>query len=291
MRNIKTLLRLMGAVALTTVAASSVVACGTNAKELVLNGKYATLLDWYGADNKTSKIEQQLNKNEITTGKEKYEVIADNTKITATNFKTTLLKQEEGKWIAKSDEAAAFLADLGFKKGSKTKEYGDEVTAIEALKAKVTSSEAGKIEAITGNTDFKVADGTCQVSIMDKATDGKAIRNYTITTLKKDSLAIPTAVVTLVVTENLDLTSRKGYKKDGNVLTSLPWISGKEKEERLYNSLVELIGGAKLEWYAVSIDGTTITKYPNDRVKTYLMVKSGDVNLLAQRLECPVLSV
>lgn len=293
MRSMKTLIRLMGAVTLSTVAASSVVACGTNAKAPALKGDYAALLGWYDADKTTSKIQQKLNKNETIANKEKYEVIAVDTIIMNTNFKDSLLTPSTnlGKFIAKSADAAKFLVELGFKSGSEKEDYENtEVTSITHLKAKVTSSEAGTIKANTRNTDFVVVAGTCQISIiMDKdGTDVKSIKNYTINTLQKDDLGVPSEVTTLVVVGNLGLTSAKGYKKDGNVLTSLPWVTKKEKEERLYNSLIELIGGAKLEWYADKTDETVMTKYPNtDTTKTYLMVKSGDVNLLKKRLECP----
>lgn len=62
MRSMKTLLRLLGAVSLTTVAASSVVACGSKAPEIHVD--VAKLLDWYDAQGK-SKINQKLNKDDI----------------------------------------------------------------------------------------------------------------------------------------------------------------------------------------------------------------------------------
>ncbi|WP_342219281.1 hypothetical protein [Spiroplasma endosymbiont of Amphimallon solstitiale] len=192
MRNMKTLLRLMGAAALTTVAASSVVACGTQTKAPTLDGKYAKLLGWYSDEN-TSTINQELKKDE-TAGKENYSiaiVATDNTKITATKFNEKLLKAGTGtdsdKFQAVSDDAAAFLKDLGFTRDSKKFYSADDVKKITALSAKVESTESGKIEANSGKTDFNVAAGTCQINIMDKATgeDAKSVKNILLILLRR----------------------------------------------------------------------------------------------------------
>ncbi|WP_425382926.1 hypothetical protein [Spiroplasma endosymbiont of Melieria omissa] len=284
MRNMKTLLRLMGAAALTTVAASSVVACGTQTKAPALNGKYAALLGWYSNEN-TSTINQELKKDESTTGKENYSVAivaTDNTKITTTKFNEKLLKAGTGtdsdKFQAISDDAAAFLKDLGFTPDSKKFYSADDVKGITALSAKVESTEAGKIEANSGKTDFNVAAGTCQINIMDKATgdDAKSVKKYTINTLKKDTLGVPAEVAAIVIKTNLALTKEKKFKKNGDVLTCLPWADGKTKEKNLYDSLVKLVGGQKLVW-STTDGGTAINKYPNDvTTDVFLRVMFGE---------------
>ncbi|WP_338973373.1 hypothetical protein [Spiroplasma endosymbiont of Tricholauxania praeusta] len=286
MRNMKTLLRLMGAAALTTVAASSVVACGTQTKAPALNGKYAALLGWYSDEN-TSTINQELKKDD-TAGKESYSIsvlAADSTKITATKFNEKLLKAGDGadvdKFKAKDADAAAFLKDLGFTSGSTTAFYkAEEVTSITALSAKVESTEAGKIEAV-GTTDFKVAAGTCQINIMDKATgdDAKSVKKYTISTLKKDTLGVPAQVDTLVQSAKLDLTKANGFEQGKDVLKSLPWKTENSKEKNLYNSLVNLFSKDKvsLVWTSDDQGQTVIPKYTAQKV--YLTVKFGEVKV------------
>ncbi len=285
MRNMKTLLRLMGAAALTTVAASSVVACGTQTKAPSLNGKYATLLGWYSNEN-TSLINQELKKDD-TAGKESYSIsvpAADNTKITATKFNEKLLKAGTGadsdKFQAVSDDAAAFLKDLGFTPDSKKFYSADDVKKITALSAKVESTEAGKIEA-AGTTDFKVEAGTCQINIMDKATgdDAKSVKKYTINTLKKDALGVPAAVYTLVELAKLDLTKANGFEQGKDVLKSLPWKAANSKEKNLYNSLVNLFSKDKvsLVWTSDDQGQTVVPKYTDQKV--YLTVKFGEVKV------------
>ncbi|WP_425381740.1 hypothetical protein [Spiroplasma endosymbiont of Polydrusus pterygomalis] len=287
MRSMKTLLRLMGAVTLSTVAASSVVACG-NAKAPQLNAKYAVLLGWYSNET-TSNINQKLSKDQ-TAGKEKEEITIDKQSITTTNFKTKLLvanNSDPSKFQAKDVDAAKFLADLGFKSGNESQDYSQtDTAAINALKAKITSFEAGKIEANAGKTDFNVGAGTCQISIMDKdGTDAKSIKDYTINTLKKDDVGVPAEVASLVIKDNLALTKDKGYKQGGKVLTSLPWATGKDKEKRLYDSLVKLFGKESLIWASDSNGQNSITTYPTSG-KAYLMVKFGNVKLLNNYLDC-----
>ncbi|WP_252320097.1 hypothetical protein [Spiroplasma endosymbiont of Lariophagus distinguendus] len=285
MRNMKTLLRLMGAAALTTVAASSVVACRTQTKAPALNGKYATLLGWYSNEN-TSLINQELKKDD-TAGKESYSIsvpAADNTKITATKFNEKLLKAGTGadsdKFQAVSDDAAAFLKDLGFTPDSKKFYSADDVKKITALSAKVESTEAGKIEA-AGTTDFKVEAGTCQINIMDKATgdDAKSVKKYTINTLKKDALGVPAAVYTLVELAKLDLTKANGFEQGKDVLKSLPWKAANSKEKNLYNSLVNLFSKDKvsLVWTSDDQGQTVVPKYTDQKV--YLTVKFGEVKV------------
>ncbi|WP_338960214.1 MULTISPECIES: hypothetical protein [unclassified Spiroplasma] len=287
MRNMKTLLRLMGAAALTTVAASSVVACGTQTKAPALNGKYAKLLGWYSDEN-TSTINQELKKDESAVGKENYSiaiVATDSTKITTTKFNEKLLKAGDGadanKFKAKDADAAVFLKDLGFTSGSTTAFYKvEEVTSITALSAKVESTEAGKIEAV-GTTDFKVAAGTCQINIMDKATgdDAKSVKKYTISTLKKDTLGVPAQVDTLVQSAKLDLTKANGFEQGKDVLKSLPWKTENSKEKNLYNSLVNLFSKDKvsLVWTSDAQGQTAILKYTAQKV--YLTVKFGEVKV------------
>lgn len=286
MRNMKTLLRLMGAAALTTVAASSVVACGTQTKAPTLDGKYAALLEWY-SDQNTSTINQELKKDD-TAGKESYSIsvpAADSTKITETKFNEKLLKAgsgaDSGKFQAVSDDAAAFLKDLGFTPDSKKFYSADDVKKITALSAKVESTEAGKIEANSGKTDFNVAAGTCQINIMDKATgdDAKSVKKYTINTLKKDTLGVPAAVHTLVELAKLDLTKANGFEQGKDVLKSLPWKTANSKEKNLYDSLVNLLSKDKvsLVWTSDDQGQTVIPKYTAQKV--YLTVKFGEVKV------------
>ncbi|WP_353307025.1 hypothetical protein [Spiroplasma ixodetis] len=277
----------MGAAALTTVAASSVVACGTQTKAPALNGKYETLVQWYSDEN-TSIIKQELKKDESVSGKENYSiaiVAADNTKITATKFNEKLLKAGDGadsnKSQAVSNDAAAFLKDLGFTPDSKKFYSADDVKGITALSAKVESIEAGKIEANSGNTDFNVAAGTCKINIMDKATgkDAKSVKKYTINTLKKDTLGVPTQVGTLVQSAKLDLTKANGFEQGKDVLKSLPWKTDNSKEKNLYNYLVNLFSKDKvsLVWTSDAQGQTAIIKYAAQKV--YLTVKFGELKV------------
>lgn len=284
MRSMKTLLRLLGAVSLTTVAASSVVACGSKAPEIHVN--VAKLLDWYDAQGK-SLISQKLNKDD-TVGQEKYSIIADDSLIKLPElFKTKLLIQGSaaGKFKAKNTEATKFLSDLGFKSGSESKDYStDDVTKITALIAKVTSSTSGKIEE-NGTSDFKVGDGTCQVDIMNKVgNDAKVVKSYTIKTIKNDTLKVPFVVSSIVKTENLNFTKEKGYVQGGKVLTSLPWKDDKSVEKNLYDSLVKLFGKESLNWTSDSVGQTPITTFPTSG-KAYLTIKFWNIKVSAN-LDC-----
>lgn len=287
MRSMKTLLRLMGGAALTTVAASSVVACGTQTKAPALNGKYAALLGWYSDEN-TSTINQKLKNDESAAGQEKYSIIADDSLIKPTElFKTKLLIQgsDASKFKAKNPEATKFLSELGFKSGSENKDYStDDVTKITELIAKVTSSTSGKIEE-NGTSDFKVGDGTSQVDIMYKVgNDAKVVKSYTIKTIKNDTLGVPTEVSSVVTIANLDLTKAKGYVQSGTVLTTLPWADGKTKEKNLYDSLVKLFGKESLNWTSDSDMQMPITTYPTIG-NAYLTIKFGNIKVLTN-LDC-----
>lgn len=280
MRSMKTLLRLLGAVSLTTVAASSVVACGSKPPEI--NVDVAKLLDWYDVQGK-SKINQTLTRDD-TAGKEKYSIIADDSQIKITNlFKNKLLNNNK----AKNTEVTKFLSDLGFKSGSESRDYStDDVAKITALVAKVTSSTPGKIEENV-KTDFKVSDGTCQVAIMEKAGDGaKVVKSYTIKTLKNDTLEVPKTVISIVKKENLDLTKEKGYVKKGRVLTSLPWKNNNSVDKKLYNSLVRLFSNDKLSlvWTSDSYGKINISEYPENG-NAYLTIKFGNLIVL-NALDC-----
>lgn len=288
MRSMKTLLRLLGAVSLTTVAASSVVACGSKAPEIHVD--VAKLLDWYDAQGK-SKINQKLNKDD-TVGQEKYSIIADDSLIKLPElFKTKLLIQGSAtdKFKAKNTEATKLLSDLGFKSGSESKDYStDDVTKITALIAKVTSSTPGKIKENTQKIDFNVENGTCQVDIMDKAGDGaKVVKSYTIKTLKNDILKVQFEVSSIVKTANLDFIKDKGYVQGGTVLTTLPWKSDKSAEKKLYDSLVNLIGSQKLVWSTNAAGTEIINTYPASG-KAYLTVRFGDVKV-SSHLDCGIL--
>ena len=285
MRSMKTLLRLLGAVSLTTVTASSIVACWSS-KAPDLHVAVAKLLDWYDAQGK-SKINQKLNKCD-TAGKEKYSIITDDSLIKPANlFKDKLLVEDFtlGNFKAKNTEAKKFLSELGFKSGSESKDYSTyDVTKISALIAKVTSSNPGKIEE-NGITDFKVFDGTCQVDIMNKTGNcAKVKKSYTIKTLNNDTLGIQFKVSSIVTTANLDLTKEKGYVRGGRVLTSLPWKDDKSAEKNLYNSLVKLFGKESLNWTSDSAKQNPIIIFPTSG-KAYLTVRFWNIKVSAN-LDC-----
>lgn len=279
MRSMKTLLRLLGSVSLTTFAASSVVACGSPKPELDVD-VVAKLLGWYDANGK-SLIEQKLNKDD-TVDKEKYSIIVDDSLIKPVEiFKNKLLNSNK----AKNSEATKLLADLGFKTGNESKEYStDDIKKITTLYAKVTSSNLGKIEE-NGTTDFKVSDGTCQVDIMDKVGNGtKVVKSYTIKTLKNDTLKVPSAVVSIVTTTNLNLTKEKGYVQGGLVFNSLPWKNDKSAQKNLYDSLTQLFGKEELIW-TNDVNGTSvITNFPTTG-SAYLTIKFENIKVLIA-LDC-----
>ncbi|WP_425377025.1 hypothetical protein [Spiroplasma endosymbiont of Aleiodes alternator] len=294
MRNMKTLLRLMGGAALTTVAASSVVACGTQTKAPALNGKYATLLGWYSDEN-TSTINQELKKDD-TAGKESYSIAvsaADNTKITTTKFNEKLLKAGTGtdsdKSQAVSDDSAAFLKDLGFTPDSKKFYSAGDVKKITALSAKVESTEAGKVEA-AGTTDFKFEAGTCQINIMYKATgdDAKSVKKYTINTLKKDALNISTEVIgtdkLITDKDSLELTDAQGFKRTKPVSSFKLKIKNAVKQKQ-FDSLVKLLKiNVTTKFFDNASAGTEVTgNFPNSKV--YLQISFGSV-VLSSRIDC-----
>ncbi|WP_342219282.1 hypothetical protein [Spiroplasma endosymbiont of Amphimallon solstitiale] len=81
------------------------------------------------------------------------------------------------------------------------------------------------------------------------------------------------------------MTSANNFKKDGNVLTSLPWADGKTKEKNLYDSLVKLIGGQKLVW-STTDGGTAINKYPNDTTTdVFLRVMFVEVKVVSFKVD------
>ncbi|WP_339046206.1 hypothetical protein [Spiroplasma endosymbiont of Colias croceus] len=288
MRSMKTLLRLLGAVSLTTVAASSVVACGSKSPEIHVD--VAKLLEWYDANGK-SKINQKLNKND-TTGKENYSIIADDSLIkTAELFKTKLLIQGSaaGKFKAKNTEATKFLSDLGFNSGSDSKDYSiDDVTKITALIAKVTSSTPGKIEA-NGTTDFKVSDGTCQVDIMNKAgNDATVVKSYTIKTLKNDALNINASVITnlIVNKDGLKLTDSEGFKQ-GQPISNFKLKINSDKKQKQFDSLITLLNtNVNTKFFNAVTGGTEVTgNFPTTKV--FLEIHFGNV-ILSSRIDCDV---
>ncbi|WJG71368.1 hypothetical protein [Spiroplasma ixodetis] len=288
MRSMKTLLRLLGAVSLTTVAASSVVACGSKAPEIHVD--VAKELDWYDAQGK-SKIKQKLNRDD-TVGKEKYSIIADDSLIKPTElFKTKLLIQGStvGKFKAKNTEATKFLSDLGFKSGSESKDYStDDVAKITALIAKVTSSTPGKIEE-NGTTDFKVSDGNCQVDIMDKVGDGaKVVKSYTIKTLKNDTLDINATVITnLIVNKNgLKLTDSEGFKQ-GQPISSFKLKIKSDIKQKQFDSLIILLNtNVNTKFFSAVTGGTEVTGNFST-TKVFLEIHFGNV-VLSSRIDCGI---
>lgn len=287
MRSMKTLLRLLSAVSLTTVAASSVVACGSVPE---LHVDVAKLLQWYDAQG-NSLINQKLNKNDIDN-KEKYSIIADNSKITIANlFKDKLLIQGSaaGKFKAKNIEAAKFLSDLDFKSGSESKDYSDdEVTRITALSAKVNNNIPGKIEE-NGTIDFKVDAGICQVDIMDKNGQGaKIVKSFTIKTLKNDTLGINKEVITnTIVNKNgLKLTNIEGFKQGQPISNFKLKLKSKPKQKQ-FDSLVKLLNtNVTTKFFAADSGGTALTgNFPNSKV--FLEINFGNV-VLSSRIDCDI---
>ncbi|BET39582.1 hypothetical protein [Spiroplasma ixodetis] len=277
MRSMKTLLRLLGAVSLTTVAASSVVACGTE-PEPKINVDVAKLLNWYDAQGNTL-IKQIIGYNNSKV----LSIIADNSKINTANlFKDKLLIQGSAadKFKAKNSEATKLLSEFGFKTGSDSKDYSDaDVASITKLIAKVTNNNPGKIEE-SGTTDFKVSDGISQVNIMDKDEDNaKILKSYTIKTLKNDTLSLPILMSNVVNTTTLDLSKEKGYVQGGNVLTSLPWK--KDDMKKSYGDYVNCFKSFKEEliWTSDSFGQKPITTYPTTG-NAYLTIKFGNVKVI-----------
>lgn len=246
----------------------------------------AKLLQWYDAQG-NSLINQKLNKND-TDNKEKYSIIADNSKITIANlFKDKLLIQGSaaGKFKAKNIEAAKFLSDLDFKSGSESKDYSDdEVTKITALSAKVNNNIPGKIEE-NGTTDFKVDAGICQVDIMDKNGQGaKIVKSFTIKTLKNDTLGINKEVITnTIVNKNgLKLTNIEGFKQ-GHPISNFK-LKSKSKQKQ-FDSLVKLLNtNVTTKFFAADSGGTALTgNFPNSKV--FLEINFGNV-VLSSRIDC-----
>lgn len=277
MRSMKTLLRLLGAVSLTTVAASSVVACGSE-PEPELNVDVAKLLNWYDAQGSTL-IRQIIGYNNSKV----LSIIADDTLIKPTElFKNKLLIEGSaaGKFKAKNSEATKLLSELGFKSGSDSKDYSDaDVASITKLIAKVTNNNPGKIQE-SGTTDFKVSDGISQVNIMDKDEDNaKILKSYTIKTLKNDTLNLPSLMSIVVKTTTLDLSKEKGYVQGGNVLTSLPWK--KDDMKKIYGDYVNCFKSFKEEliWTSDSVGQNPITTYPTTG-NAYLTIKFGNVKVI-----------
>ncbi|WP_338973371.1 hypothetical protein [Spiroplasma endosymbiont of Tricholauxania praeusta] len=288
MRNIKTLLRLMAATTLITTVASSIVACDFETKGPILNGKYAKLLGWYSDEN-TSLINQEL-KRDKTTGKEKYSIEADDTKIMMTNFKNSLLNANEirNPNQAKDADAAAFLKELGITSGSENEEYSsDDVKKITTLSAKITSTEAGKTEENNTGTDFKVLAGTCQIDIISKD-DDSVVKSYTINTSKNDGLNISKIVITKLISDknSLKLTAAQGFKQ-GDSVADFKLVINSESKQKQFDSLVQILNtNVSTQFYARVDDGPLVTgNFRN--LKVYLAIYFGDVHLLP-RIDCGI---
>lgn len=292
MRNIKTLLRLMGAATLTTVAASSVVACGDK-QPPEFNGKYATLLGWY-SDESTSKIKQELQLDNVT---HKYSFIINEAPIINTDFKTKLLKNDAGKFKAHDSDAVALLADLGFKSGNDQKEYSQaDIDNIAKLKAKVISHQTGNVEVNTATTDFKVAASTCQIDIMnDSSPKAKVLKSTTIKTLASDDLAISTKVVGvkngpygIVEKTKLVLDAASGFQV-GKPTTSFNLqfnpTANQNKEE--YDSLLKILNikNVKLEFFKEEAATTPVTGNFEDE-EMFLRLSFDNVVLASRIIDC-----
>ncbi|WP_395473128.1 hypothetical protein [Spiroplasma endosymbiont of Nomada rufipes] len=285
MRNIKTLLKLLGAVSLSTVAASSVVACGAKTPES--HADIAKLLGWYDTDGK-SLIVQKLNY-DSTVRKEKYSIIADDSLIKPTAlFKTKLLVQGSvvGKFKAKNVESAKLLYDLGFKSGNESQDYSDtDVTSITSLSAVLQNNNSGKIEK-KDTTDFKVASGTCQIEVKSNNTVLKKINIKT----KESDLLVPSVVSQMIQKSssawNITFEGTSAYKQNQPVIKQLPWNSDTDgqKAKKQFKSLCKLLGLVKnsdilvhLSWSSDSQGKQIINTYTN--APAFLTIMFGDIKV------------
>lgn len=280
MRNMKVLLKLLGAVSLSTIASSSVIACCTKIPESSFD--IAKLLGWSDTDGK-SLINQKLNYDN-TANKEKYSIIVDDSLIRPTAlFKTKLLIQGSvlGKFKAKDGQSAKLLLDLGFKSGNKNKDYSDaDVTSITSLSAVIKTNNPGKIKK-NGITDFKITGGTCQIEIKNNDT---LLKTFSIKT-KESNLLVPDAVNKIIQKSsnswNITFAQTAAYKENQSVITQLPWNtdSDGQKAQKQFNELLKILNLSNytLLWSLDSDKDQTITTYTN--VKTLLTIEFSEIKV------------
>lgn len=244
MKNMKYLIKLFGALALTTGAATSVVACYDPADDAVtLKAEYAKLLGLDTvkqelADN-YSKVEIKLGNFDDATIKSRFEALlnADN--------------------IAKDKDATAFLKELGFTADAKGV-YKDADT-IKALKtvAKDTDVKIGTISKKSNSNDFVISTGTVNFTV-NKA-DGTLIKTYKLEVAATD-LAVPAKVAVLLEKDNLDLLNALSGYVTGQPTSGfkITFKTEKNEEETKYNNLLNILGVASKVTFNWSESGDNI---------------------------------
>lgn len=282
MRNMKTLLRLLGSVSLSTVVASSVVACATKTppEEHV---DAARLLGWYDAKG-NSLINQKLNYDD-TVDIKKYSIIVDSSLITVTSlFKSKLLVTNDTtgskKYKAINTDAAKLLKELGFTSGNEKKDYSsEEVTAISSLSAVVKTNNPGKIVK-SDTTDFKAVGGTCQIEVKNNT----VLKTFNIKTRESD-LAVPKIVSEIIQKSlnawNITFAGTLAYKQNQPVITQLPWNSDADgqKAEKQFNSLLKILGfdTPDLLWSSDNQGKQKITTYTS--ASAFLTIKISEIKV------------
>lgn len=241
MKTMKSMLKIISTVTLTSIATNTIVACDYNSpKANNLNCKYATLLGWYKEENTTSLIQQKL-----SYDNEKYSVVAESSLITVPNlFKNKLLIQGSTSktFKAKNENAATFLQELGYTSGNEYQDYSTyDVDKLVLLTAIVKSTNSGKIEE-NGENDFQIGDGSCQIDIISKNKDfNKVIQSYTINTNKNNKLDINSIISPIIVNKTgLKLTTKQGFKQN-KPTNNFKLKLTKSNNQKQFDALVKLL--------------------------------------------------
>ncbi|WP_338979742.1 hypothetical protein [Spiroplasma endosymbiont of Lasioglossum malachurum] len=282
----KNMLRLMSALALTVGATPSVVACGNNGSNIPnnpqLNGKYAELLGWYSDEN-TSIIDEVINFDNLGT----CIITADSTNLIKDNlFKEKLLVEGSaaGKWKAKDVNAATFLRELGFTSGNQDNDYSEsDVDAITNLIVTIKTAAPGEI-SVADTTDFKVADGICQIDIMSSKTAAKLVKSYNIN-IKAANLNVSKVITSNIIKEpltDLKLTADQGFKAD-QPTSGFKLEFTDELNKTKFESLLKVLNTSFTTHFFSSPTGTEEIKTFNDGEPTFLQLHFDSV-ILAQKM-------
>ncbi|WP_342274639.1 hypothetical protein [Spiroplasma endosymbiont of Phycita roborella] len=282
----KNILRLMGALALTAGATPSVVACGNNGSNIPnnpqLNGKYAELLGWYSDEN-TSIIDEVINFDNLGT----CIITTDSTNLIKDKlFKEKLLVEgsTDGKWKAKNTDSATFLRELGFTSGNQDNDYSEpDVDAITNLIVTIKTAAPGEI-SVADTTDFKVADGICQIDIMSSKTAAKLVKSYNIN-IKAANLNVSKVITSNIIKEplnDLKLTADQGFKVD-QPTSGFKLKFTDELNKTKFESLLKVLNTSFTNHFFSSPTGTEEIKTFNDGEPAFLQLHFDSV-ILAQKM-------
>jgi len=271
MKNMKYLIKLFGALALTTGAATSVVACDKASDAPTLDSKYATLL---GLNVVNQSLTADFSKVEINTAaaftistvKAKFEnMINTNGDISSTD----------------TTNIGAFLKELGFTVTADNKCSKEDAAIIRELKLVIKEPtkdvKAGTVAKNTAGTDFIINKGTVKFEVQKK--DDTVVKTYSLEVKAIDNLGVPTKFAAFLnANTKLDLNENNSkFVKNGQT-SAFKLLFKVSEDTTKYNALLKTLGNPAVT-FIFKINGSEITQFTTGSVVN-LTIKFGDVTVL-----------